>query len=152
MKSYNLILNSRNKQSGTGSNAKYLVNWAFLPSNKKYKLSFSFQSKVVVSDGSSLVMLSIPLTASAQTFTTSSTSSSYLYSNILGSMSVETITKTTGFDNILRATYTDNPPVYIETAPTNNEVQVALLQADNSYFTAMDLVEYVCILHFQEEE
>lgn len=152
----NVILNSNNAISGsTNSNANYFVDWsAILKLNTPYKLHFTYvgQSNVLTA-ASKLAQVQVNFLMEnyfnktnntigvPKTFTIGVLRSAYLNGTI----------------NNLYAGDNDNPPIYLENRPLNNNFNVSVLTNDatpvewkDNAATPVVNNNYILTLSFQE--
>ena len=154
----NLILNSRNCNKVytpmTGGNPNnpqnfgnisYTIDWSFLDEQKAYNVSFSFVTeKIQIAVAKDLYFINIPLTASAETYTTNQTVNKAI-TNVVG------VAQPISYDGIecqCNVSTNDNPPFTIHSRPSNNILNVTITDVAN---TIADLeANYVLILSFTE--
>lgn len=147
---YNLVLRSSTgtQVNGDNSSMNYNVNWGFLQENKKYKLSWSFQSRNYASlTGDSQYLLYID-TFLNQVYETTSTSTGYLNSKCLGIIHPETFDKSGSQGLILSAKCYDNPYVVMN-GISGNILNVSIKNIDGT-IPNISTTQYVIILSFEE--
>lgn len=144
---YTVVLNSRNYFSNGGNNSSitYGIDWSFLPQGKKYKVSFSFNSKRGTFTADNVIQVYADFTGSPTTYEANGTVSQKV-SNFLGVLHPELISS--GNDSHLQAHSTDNTPIFINDRPSNNTFTIRLL--DNTGTAYNPAVDYLMVLSFEE--
>lgn len=124
----NLVLNSTKATSGTiNNNLTYYVDWAaFLKRNKKYKLTFNYMGGYnhINSYRFPYITSNIPINNY-----TINTSNNYNLGNLKFLISQQSVNA-----GNFQANISDNVPLYLETMPLNNNLNIQLL--DNISNTA----------------
>lgn len=154
----NLILNSKNCNKVytpmTGGNPNnplnfgnitYTIDWSFLDEQKAYNVSFSFVSeKIQIAVTKDLYLINIPLTASAEAYTTNQNINKAT-TNMVG---VAHSVSYDGNECYCKVSTNDNPPFTIHSRPSNNILNVTITDVAN---TIADIeANYVLILSFTE--
>lgn len=145
-----LILNSNNCNTGydysNKGNLTYTLDWSFLDETKSYKVNFTFVSKQVASiTGNSTYQISVPLTATAETYITTQRTNK-VQTNVIGCIHPNLVGATNGQ---YKTTVNDNPAFTIHSRPSNNIINVQVLDFDNS--TVVNIgVDYILTLYFEE--
>ena len=147
--SFSVFLNSANG-SGATSAATYQINWDNINTsdwNGKYKLWFSF---ITIGNGLTTSASSVPYIrtniGATQHSYSANTANGTANNRILG----YTYPLNIGTNQNLRADYYGNPPVIIESKPSNNQFIVELLSNDGTAYTAIDAVKYYLTLFFEK--
>lgn len=152
-KTYNLILNSANSTNKTNNNdVTYNIEWGFLPSNKQFKVSFNFFSQSITNLlGDSVTQLVVYLDGSPTTYKTTNNAMSFSQSLSLGIL-YPGVVATGVAKYILRTDWFDNPNVYLQSKPTNNQLRVQLqtLLGTTTAFVFDAGSEYILNLQFEE--
>lgn len=155
-KTYNLILNSANSTNKTTNNdVIYYVDWGFLPNNTKLKVSFNFHSQDITDLlGDSITQLIAYLDGSPTTYTTVNNLMTYSQSLSLGVLHPQQVAATGAAKNILQTDWFDNPNVFLQSKPTNNQLRIQLqtLAGATTAFTFAAGAQYILIIQFEEVE
>jgi hypothetical protein len=119
---YNVNLNSKNRASGTVSNATYFFDWSVLP-DCSYKVSFNFvSSSINTSVLSTISVLEIGL-GQSMVYKASSTQTRATSTNNIGFV----LAKETSTNTFLYGDNSTIPFIYLNTKPSSNEFKVRLL-------------------------
>ncbi len=154
-KSYNLVINSQQfltrDNANTASRVTYNVDWGFLPKDKSFKCSFSFQSRDGQFDATSLTQLVVDFGGYLTTYTGAS-ANGFASSNTIGTLQPRSVSDTAGgIDNIMQCDWLNNPPFYMSSRPATNQFTVSILNNDGTLFApAGGMPNYIIILHFEE--
>ena len=119
---FNIVLNS---DVGTGitQNSNFFFDWSRIP-DVPYHVSFSFTSAVATLTNTTVANIFVDLGCS-NTFLAGPSSGFNAYNSMyLGSLTPSG----TGANNYLWSAETDNPPIYLNGRPTNNNIQVQIHQ------------------------
>jgi hypothetical protein len=104
--------------SGTVASKSYFVNWGKLPESR-YKVTFSFTSSTLTIDTAFDAMLFIPeLGCSNNTIINSPTGTNAYYNGFIGIIRNYTVT------TYLETNIIDNPPSFLRSKPTSNQITV----------------------------
>ena len=133
-KIFNYVLNSMiaNNTSGYVTDTEHFyVDWSYLP-NTPYKVSFTFMSTNMLPANTTVANVYIDLgqgstvviaSANANIMTTSGKN---YRAGFLGNLEVRTFTSANSTQAYLYAATTTNPPIYINSRPSNNDVYVEI--------------------------
>lgn len=120
-KIYNITLNMMSATSGGTTNAIYNVDWDnLLPNDKKFKLTFSFNAS-----NNWIISNRIPyLTTNLLGYTYKNATNGYQNSYLLG-----TLRRDIAYGDWCNfyASTVDNPPIYLDSRPRNNNLNVKIL-------------------------
>jgi len=120
-KIYNITLNQVQATSGASTNASYNVDWDnLLPSDKKFKLTFSFNAS-----NNWVISNKIPyITTNLLGYTYKNATNGFQNSYLLG-----TLRRDIAFGNWCNfyASVIDNPPIYLERRPMNPNLNIKIL-------------------------
>jgi hypothetical protein len=104
--------------SGTVASKSYFVNWGRLPESR-YKVIFSFTSSTLTIDTAYDAMLFIPdLGCSNNTIVNSPNGNTAYYNGFIGIIRNYTVT------TYLETNINDNPPSFLRSKPTSNQITV----------------------------
>lgn len=151
-KCYNLTFDSNFFYGGTGTSKRtYFIDWASILPDKAFKVTFSYMS---VADGSveglfAVMTLSINLGAT-NNFTSSSNTMSTIF---MGNLKIAPCSSTaTGQSNAyFFAEQNTNPPIYLNSRPTQNILEVHLHQGLSGNGFIYPVPEpYILTLNFEE--
>lgn len=152
---YNLYLNSLNYHvstptPGSRGTRHYSVDFSFLPDNKKFKVTFRFVTRksvlALTSDSNYLIQCNLGC-STTRSGGDGSTGIGSASNNIIGMIYARPVTTTTTTDVQLSATYLENPPIYLNSRPTNNLLEVKIVDFINGIYTLG--VDYMMILSFE---
>ena len=117
---YNIIFNS---DIGTGAtpNELFFFDWSRLP-GQPYYVSFTFTSSVANLTNTSVCNIFLDLGCCTTFLASSATSNTSFNSMYLGSLRVSG----TGASNYLMASEPDNPPIYLNCRPSNNNITIQI--------------------------
>lgn len=126
-KSYNIIFNSQNKISSASSlsNCTFGMDWSVIPEDS-YEIHFTFVTKVMNLSTTDIALININLGSS--TVFQASNRISASTTNFLG-ISKPYVISTTSY---LLAEDNTNPPIYINTRPSDPFVNIIINSADNT--------------------
>ena len=138
-KIYNINLNSINSTVGSlNSNANYVIDWAnLLPSNKAFKLTFTFQASINAVNNFRFPYVTTNILG--YSFANANGATGFNNSYILGTLRLNTIFGNYG--NYI-ANIHDNPAIYLDSRPTNPLLNIKILdnlsknEFVDSFFTA----------------
>ena len=138
-KIYNFVLNSQiaSAVSAYTFEEDFFIDWSLLPMTK-YKVIFSFMSANQVSTNVSVANIYLDLGQGSSVKLATPTGRTSLKSSFLGCLEIRSYTNSTpASGSYLFAYTTTNPPIYLESRPQNNNVQVQIDQSatvtDSSY-------------------
>ena len=125
---YNFILFS-DIGTGTVASKSYFVNWNILPESR-YKLTFSFTSSTLTVATTFDAMLYIPeLGCVNNTIINSPSGTNVYYNGCIGILRNVTV-------NYIDTNIIDNPPSYLRSKPTSNQISVHIHQNTSAIETA----------------
>ena len=130
-KIYNFVLNSQiaSAVSAYTFEEEYFIDWSLLPMTK-YKVIFSFMSANQVSTNVSVANIYLDLGQGSSVKLATPTGRTSLKSSFLGCLEIRSYTNSTPVSgSYLFASTTTNPPIYLESRPQNNNVQVQIDQS-----------------------
>jgi hypothetical protein len=127
---WNFVLNSAvGTASGlAGVDESFFIDWSRLP-NKPYNLTFTFFTSGTNVLITPLINIFVDLGQHSQLAVSSLDSQVCGRVGYLGRL----IWSGGGVNNNFRAALTDNPPLYLDGRPTNNNVRVEMLKNDGTY-------------------
>lgn len=124
-KIYNVILNSANAANASTyafNNLNYYIDWtAFLPSDKSFKLTWSYMGSMNYVNGFDFPIVSINW--NQLNFTTGTTGAST--TQIIGTLRENMINQSAYIGNFYSGVC-DNPPIYLESRPFSNNITVSM--------------------------
>lgn len=146
---YTVVFNSTNYQSiataGNRGSITYGIDWSFLPQGKKYKVSFTFNSRQGTFTSSNALSLYADFTGSPLVYQAGSTIQKQT-SNFLGLLFPVMVSANT--DTHFVATSLDNSATMITDRPSNNLITIRLL--DHTGATYNLAVDYILSITFEE--
>ena len=126
---FNIVLNS-DLGAGPTQNSSFFFDWSRIP-DVPYHVSFSFFSAVATLTNTTVANIFVDLGCS-NTFLAGPYSLNIAYNSMyLGSLKPSG----TGASNYLMSAESDNPPIYLNGRPTNNNVVVQIHQNINTQMT-----------------
>lgn len=120
-KIYNISLNTNQLNSGTNNNAVYNIDWLdLLPDNKKFKLTFSFIATQNWGINNKFPLLISNLFGN----TYKNAINGYQNSYLLG-----TLRRELAYGSYINyySSINDNPPIYLETRPRDNNLNIKII-------------------------
>ena len=128
-KKYTVQLNSVNATTITSaySNVTYNIDWAdLLPTNKKFKVTFAFMGGLNFGNNNTFPSIKTNLLGNAYKPATNGYQNSYYLGHLIPYVVMKPIT--TPIINYVNytASVIDNPPIYLENRPMNNNLQVVI--------------------------
>jgi len=150
-KIYNFILEST-LGTGASNNSKiYYIDWGRIP-QVKYKVSFSFNSSAVATVNATVANIFVDLGQGQNTFIAQNPTATSTYrSNYLGFL----LATGTGAGNSLYCSTYTNQKLYLDQAPTNNNVLVEVNTNTSPFvgnYNAPDVGQYTLILSFEVQD
>lgn len=147
--SHTVVLRSTNYYAGTNKNSlQYAIDWSFLPDGK-YALGYNFISKSVTDN--QIVFISLPDLGVVMNSFTAGSQTSANTNTFLGVVSNWYAGTTSGGAGYLYSNYLTNPPIRLESKPTNNIFTVNLYDNTGTTLYTMN-AEYVLVLYFERIE
>ena len=128
-KIYNVQLNSANATTITTafSNVVYNIDWAgLLPPNKKFKVTFSFMASLNYGNNGTFPAITTNLLGHTYRPATRGFQNSYYLGHLRPIPVINSITATFNSYVNYTASVIDNPPIYLESRPINNNLQVVI--------------------------
>jgi hypothetical protein len=128
-KIYNVQLNSENASTITtaNSNLTYNICWAdLLPSNKKFKVTFGFMGGLNFGRNSTFPSITTNLLGNTYRPALNGYENSYYLGHLTPIVAMTPITSPIITYVNYTASVTDNPPIYLDNRPMNNNLQVKI--------------------------
>jgi len=151
--SYTIVLLSSQGEKNVGTNTTdldFFVNWACLPNDHDYKLTFRFTSRLagaLTANSQFLVKLVQLGTERNAYFGSDPTKTGHFASSeVIGIINSQTIDTS----HYLNANWSDNPSVYVKGRPNNNQLRVQITDFDGTTLYANTTMVWSLILHFEE--
>jgi hypothetical protein len=150
---YNLYLNSLIYHASTPTPGNrgtriFAVDWSFLP-DKQFKLTFRFITRKLTTltcDNNYLIQCNLGATTT-RSGGDGSNQIGAASNTIIGMVYSRPATTTTTADLQLTATYLENPPIFLNSRPSNNLLTVQIVDYLNGVYNLS--VEYMLILSFE---
>lgn len=149
--SFNVVIDSEDAYNTTSIYDKeYGIDWGFIPQGK-YELTFSFKSSPIpdeVADVETIAL--IGLGTQLKTYTAGSGTNTQ-NSGIIGHLDRSVVMDTTARQVFTQGNY--NPPVSLDTRPSNNIFRVRIQTGNNEVATTgLTSANYILILRFNKVE
>jgi hypothetical protein len=142
--SFTVVLNSTKYISRDNrSSISYGIDWSFIPEGK-YSLSWKFTSKAVTT--SKLLLLEANFGTSVNSYTAGANT----YAQTNQYLGVITNSYAGNAGGLFKSDYSDNPPLYMASKPSNNIFTINIY--DNDLVLYDITVDYVLVLNFKKIE
>ena len=123
-KSYVFVFNSAYSTAVT-TGITYNCDWSRLDRSKKYKANFTFLSANVLALNASVANIFVDLGSCTSQICPSGTQLAYMCS-YLGVIKPQQLTGTAGANTYFYAGINDNPPIWLDAPPSNNQVFIQI--------------------------
>lgn len=134
-KIYNIVLNSinaTNYSTSLNNNLNFYIDWLAILPKKPLKLTWSYMAGQNYISGQEFPYLTLNLNSNLKTYITGSLGAPS--TQIIGSLRQSFINQGL-FIGTYCASITDNPPIYLDSPPTNNNINVSIYSnLDNNLF------------------
>ena len=151
--SYTIVLLSSLGEKNNGANTTdldFFVNWACLPNDHDYKLTFKLTSRdagALTSNSQFLVkLLQLGTERNAYSGSDPTKTGHFASSEVIGVVNAISVNNT----HFLNANWSDNPSVYVKGRPNNNTLRVQITDFDGTTLYANTTLLWSLILHFEE--